>query len=296
MPRKLVADALRLQLDLLRSQGDFVTGMSSRRWLRSRAPMALVDRPVITLPGFGAPESSHRYLRRFLAHCGYPVTTCQPGFPRQQTIPEFVARLDQTLGREIKQLADRHGCAVTLIGQSAGGLFAREYAALRPEGIDRVITLAAPTNDPRQMKLQNRAMEKIICRMSGASGFNETAGPQGLYHWPADTPAIPYVAICSPVDGAVPEPTALIPAEIVRNSTRLAPRENIRIRSSHFGMQYHSLVMLAVADRLRQSRDNWQPFDARRYLPRLPEPLFRMLLPDSAGGDRPQGDGLALAV
>jgi len=277
--RRMLSDVLRLQRDFSRSTLDRGSALALDRWLRARAPRTEHPRPVITLPGFAAPRSSHRSLRRFLTGRGFVVETFQAGFPRGQDIPAFIDGLEESLGARIKALSERYGCGVSLVGQSAGGLFAREFAGRFGEHIDRVVTLAAPTNDPAQAELQNRALEWLVVRVSGASDFNEQAGPAGLFHWPADTPGIPYVAICSPVDGAVPEPTALIPRATIASSGPAAPRENIRVRCSHFGMHRHPLVLLALADRLCQPRDDWRDFDPRTYLRYLPEVALRRCFP-----------------
>ncbi|TXS95524.1 hypothetical protein FV139_06465 [Parahaliea maris] len=286
--RRMLQDVLRLQRDFSRSSLDRGTALTLDRWLRSQAPRTEHPRPVITLPGFAAPRSSHRSLRRFLSGRGFVAETFQAGFPRGQDIPAFIESLEEELGERIRTLSERYGCGVSLVGQSAGGLFAREFAARFGDGVDRVVTLAAPTNDPAQAALQNSALEWLVGRVSGAADFNEQAGPAGLFHWPAGTPDIPYVAICSPVDGAVPEPTALIPRATVAASASGAPRENIRVRSSHFGMHRHPLVLLALADRLCQPRDDWQAFDPRDYIRYLPESALRRHFPGtdvSEGGE-----------
>lgn len=277
--KRVLRDFIRLQRDFSRSTLDRSTAVALDSWLRAQAPRTDQPRPVITLPGFAAPRSSHRNVRRFLSGRGFAVETFQAGFPRGQNIPAFIEGLEEALGERIRQLSERYGCGVSLVGQSAGGLFAREFAARFGDRVDRVVTLAAPTNDPAQAQLQNRALEWLVGRISGATDFNEQAGPAGLFHWPAHRPEIPYVAICSPVDGAVPEPTALIPRAIVDASSPGAPRENIRVRCSHFGMHRHPLVLLALADRLCRPRDDWRAFDPRDYIRYLPEPALRRCFP-----------------
>jgi len=273
-------DVLRLQQDILRMPRDLLAGVAGRSWVSKQARCAPAERPVVTLPGFGATASSHRRLNGFLQECGYESTTFQPGFPRGESFREFTRKLDKTLGRLVKQLADRHGAGVSLVGQSAGGLFCREFAGLYPQDVDRVITLGAPTVDPSLGHLQNRLMELMVKRMTGAPEFQDNEGPEGLLHWSHGTPPLPYVAICSPVDGAVHEQTALVPAVVISQSTRDAPRENIRIRCSHFGMHYNPFVLVAMADRLAQSRDNWQPFNPRHYLPRCPQRFLHRIFPE----------------
>jgi hypothetical protein len=71
----------------------------------------------------------------------------------------------------------------------------------------------------------------------------------------------------SPADGIVDEPSAVIPQYIVDQSDNSAPRENLRVLSSHIGMAVNPCVLLAIADRLVQDRDSWEAFDPYRYYP-----------------------------
>ena len=109
--------------------------------------------------------------------------------------------------------------------------------------------------------------------MSGAGGFEEQSGPGGLLHWPHNKPTRPFVAICSPVDGAISEETALVPADTVARSIKRAPRENVRIRCSHFGMAYNPFVFLAVADRPRAHHINCCPDRFRFNNPSLSQKI-----------------------
>ena len=277
-------DLMRLHRDAMRTPRDYLAGALAQSRLEKLAPHVDSAPPVVTLPGFGASARTHARLVAYLNHCGYKAQTFEAGFPTEGTIIEFVRKLDATLGQLVRGLADAHGSAVALVGQSAGGLFSREFARLFPQEIDRVITLGAPTADPDKHHLNNRALELLIRRMAGAGGFEEQAGPDGLLHWPHSQPALPYVAICSPVDGAIHEETALVPARTVARSSSRAPRENIRVRCSHFGMSYNPLVILAVADRLGQRGDWWEDFEPRHYFPYLPQRMLRRFFPDPSGG------------
>jgi hypothetical protein len=133
--------------------------------------------------------------------------------------------------------------------------------------------------------LDNRMLELLVKRDSKTSGFDELNGPEGLLHWPPGSPAIPYVAICSPVDGAVREETALIPAATVAQSNGEAPRENIRIRSSHFGMACNPFALLAVADRLGQEKGNWTNFNPEVYFSKMPTRLREKYFPPTGDSD-----------
>lgn len=276
----MLAGALRLQADGLIAICDIALGAALGSRMQPRAARVSPTRPVVTMPGFAAPARSQAAMSRFLTDCGFDVTTFEPGFPSTETVPQFVRGLNKTLGGLIKKKADQYGCGVSIIGQSAGGLYSREYTRAFVEDIDRVITLGAPTADPKQMHRNNRALEYLVKRISGAAGFEALSGEHGLLHWPPDLPQIPFVAICSPIDGAIAEDTALIPREIVRNSTSESPRENLRVRCSHFGMSFNPFIFVAVADRLAQDRERWAPFDPSAYFPRVAAPVLKAIYPN----------------
>ena len=92
-----------------------------------------------------------------------------------------------------------------------------------------------------------------------------THGRRGLLHWDADHPPLPCVAIHSPIDGVVAEVSSVIPDYIVDSCDPGAPRENLRVFSTHVGMGVNPWVLLAIADRLTQDKADWQPFDPHDY-------------------------------
>ena len=275
----MLIDFLRLQADLCLTQQDFLAGVLAGGYIDRVARPAKVTRPVVTLPGFAASAKSHKRLVGFLNTCGYPAQTFAPGIPQNESIPEFVVKLRDSLGALIGKLSAEYGQSVALVGHSAGGLYAREYAALYPQGIDRVITLGSPTSCPESGAVPNRALEYLVKRMAGTGGFEEMSGARGLRHWANDYPEIPYVAICSPVDGAVSEDSALIPAKSASGGKKAFPRENLRVYSSHFGMANNPLVLLAVADRLAEGAAGWTNFDPHSYFPQRCHVLVKALFP-----------------
>ncbi|WP_273908748.1 esterase/lipase family protein, partial [Enterobacter bugandensis] len=50
----------------------------------------------------------------------------------------------------VKELSDKHGSKISLVGWSLGGLYARQLAKMMPERVRQVITLGSPfAGDPR---------------------------------------------------------------------------------------------------------------------------------------------------
>ena len=142
-------------------------------------------RAVLVLPGFLATDDFTARLRHTLNAAGYRAHGWELG-------------LNQGISRDLfdRMLAriDSLPAPVSLLGWSLGGLYARELAKLRPDAVDRVITLGSPFSGDLHA---NRAWK--------------------LYEWvnrhPIDTPPVPVNlavkppvptwALWSPEDGIV---------------------------------------------------------------------------------------------
>lgn len=262
----IILEFARLQTDVALARQEMLIGMAAKPLLEKASIPDGDGRPVMLLPGFGANEALLKRLAAFLEHCGYVVEIFVPGFPKDEDLHDFIDKIAIEMSRRIAELKESTGKSVSLIGQSAGGLYSREFARRYPADIDRVITLGSPTFCPENQHLQNQALTAIIQRAFGTDA--ETTFARGRFlHWEKDNPQIPYVAIYSPIDGAVKAETAVIPEHSLNGSTDGAIRENIAIIASHFGMVQNPLVMLAVADRLGADKHDWCAFDSSEYLP-----------------------------
>lgn len=269
MASKELKDFLRLQLDLNLARQDFTAGLLWGKVLLDRAVVPDgAGRAVITLPGFGAPPASLARMNSFLRRHNYKIQSFDGGTPEGQTFHQYIeSELCPALNQRVQRLADQTGAPVSLVGQSAGGLYAREFARRFSDDVDRVITLGTPTFHPNLKPHANAALAYIVRRTSGMDD-HDMVGEEPLLHWRANEPQLPYVAIYSPIDGAVSEVEAAIPDDIVASASAASPRENVVVYCSHFGMTLNPLVLIAVADRLGQSRDQWAEFDGSQYLPR----------------------------
>lgn len=99
--------------------------------------------PLMIIPGFCASDRSTLGLQRALAREGYRVDGWGLGWnlgARADTLDRIAGRLEAFGG----------GRAVTLIGWSLGGIYAREVAKQRPDLVARVVTLGSPfAGNPR---------------------------------------------------------------------------------------------------------------------------------------------------
>lgn len=101
-------------------------------------------RAVMVIPGFLTGDIFTSRLRRTLEIAGYRAEGWGLGINRG------ISRgLLDRLVRRLEAMAATHG-QVVLVGWSLGGLYVREIAKLRPEMVERVITLGSPFHgDPR---------------------------------------------------------------------------------------------------------------------------------------------------
>jgi len=280
----MLKDLLKLQADMLTARGELAAGIGGSWLLNRMAPNGGGNRPVITLPGFMASGRTLLRLNRFLNAHGFEAQSWGLGRnlgPQGGRWGQQLDELDKVLGETVRKLADKHASPVALIGQSLGGVYARELALQMPEEIDRVIMLGSPTFHPYVKAHHNRVVKQLGTWASRQS-YAELAGRTGLLHWDPDRPALPCVAVHSPADGVVPETSCMIPQYIIDQSDHTAPRENLRVLSSHIGMSVSPSVLLAIADRLAQDRENWAAFDPYRYFPAQLHWAVAMLYPRQA--------------
>ncbi|MEQ8745398.1 alpha/beta hydrolase [Pyruvatibacter sp.] len=283
MPVKTTIDILRLQGDALWAGGEFAAKILTEPLLDQMAPRGDGRTPVLTLPGFSGPEVSLRPLNRFLNKRGFVADSWGLGINRGPESMEYIATLGRLLGDRIKMMADEHGKAVSLIGQSLGGIYSRELARMFPDEVDRVITLGSPAHvKADQQHLINKGVGFAMRWFTGRPVeelLNEAELENLSLHSPP--PGVPLVAIFSPYDGIAHADTTSIPKEYLDLNDGV-PRENIEIVCSHIGMGVNPLVLLAVADRLVADRDNWQGFDARSYVPGPLKGLPQLFFPEPA--------------
>ena len=283
MPVRTTLDFLRLQGDALWAGGEFTAKVLTDPILDQIAPKGDGSTPVLTLPGFSGPEVSLRPLNRFLNKRGFVADSWGLGINRGPESMEYIATLGNLLGDRIKSMADENGKAVSLIGQSLGGVYARELGRLFPKDVDRVITLGSPANlragHHHGINKGVRMASRLMMGRPVEELLNEAEIEELALHHPPE--GVPLVAIYSPYDGVVDEELAAIPEEFL-NVEGEAPRENIEIICSHIGMGVNPLVLLAVADRLVEDPQEWKAFSARDYVPEPLKELPRLFFPEAA--------------
>jgi esterase/lipase len=258
---------MRLNVDVLWGGGERLAGLLGRPVRDHLLPMGDGTTPVLTIPGFLAPEFSLARLNRTLNDHGFVAHSWGRGRnlgPRGMSIFEHVEEVEAELGHMIRVMADTAEHPVALVGQSLGGVYARELAERLPDYVDRVITIGSPAIEPDSAHHLNKLLRLLNRRFTGKR-LVELTKEESLLHWDAHEPDMPLVAIYSPVDRVVPEFLSRMPDEVVAESHDGAPRENVPIVCSHSGMGVNPFVILAVLDRLVQPTEGWTDFDAAKY-------------------------------
>lgn len=154
----------------------------------------------------------------------------------------------------LEKLADNHGCKVTLIGQSLGGIYAREFAKQYPDLVRQVICLGSPFNNH-----EGRTWVSHLYEL-----FN--SGPEENWSWAesqtpglSDAPSVPFTSVFSRADGVAHWQTC-----IQQNGHDRC--ENVEVYGSHTGMCFNVAALYVVADRLCQRESNWAQFVVPRSL------------------------------
>ena len=197
--------------------------------------------PVLVLPGFTAGDLSTAPLRRLLERLGYLALPWLAG--RNTGSVQVQRRAFQ----RFDQVRETQGQPVSLVGQSLGGVFAREIARRRPRDARCVITLGSPFGATHGREV-NALTRQLFRHLSGRS---PTAARRSTdLSAPLDCPA---TAIYSRTDGVVAWQACL---------EQDAPLgENVEVFGSHSGMGVNPAVLHVIADRLAQRPGAWQRFD-----------------------------------
>lgn len=202
--------------------------------------------PVLVLPGFTAGDESTVMLRRYLSRIGYEPLPWRLG----RNTGSF--ELQERLVRAFYVLSQRLDRKISIVGQSLGGVFARELARQFPDRVRFTITLGSPFSSEGP-----DAANGVVARLfQYLSGMNREEMRDQMLRFPAQPPPVPSTAIYSKSDGVVHWSSCLeYPG---------SKAENIEVVASHTGMAMNPVVFHLIADRLSQPEDDWKPFERTR--------------------------------
>jgi len=200
---------------------------------------------VLVLPGFMAADSTTRALRLLLRGLGYDAR----GWGLGRNLGPTAAVLDG-MGALVRDAHTSTGRAVSLVGISLGGVYARELARRSPVRVRQVITLACPFRLPPRYSGPH---------LSNASRLYRALGPLHDAAWrgtPSARPLpVPSTSIYTRSDGIVPWRSCL--------GDEGPTSENVEVPGSHCGIGHNPLVVRVVADRLAQPEGSWAPYRRR---------------------------------
>ena len=199
--------------------------------------------PVLVLPGFLAGPGSTQLLRNVLRRLGYRVYDWGLGYNMG-----YRASMTETLPARLHHIRERaDGRRVSLIGWSAGGIYARELARAFPDDVRSVITLGSPFRGNHRASTAWKVWQLVNRGAHATKAVSE----QALLHR-AQPLSVPTTCIYSKTDGVV--------AWQCCTSVPAPETENVEVHSSHLGYGHNVETLSVIADRLAQPEDGWRPF------------------------------------
>jgi pimeloyl-ACP methyl ester carboxylesterase len=221
--------------------------------------------PVLVLPGFAAGDESTAILRRFLKRLGYLPLPWKLG---QNT---GSVEIHERLVHHFHRLTEEYDARISIIGQSLGGVYARELARQFSPRVRQVIALGSPFSSSGP-ETTNAVVSRLFQYLSGMS--HDEMRDQ-ILSFTAEPPPVPSTAIYSRADGVVHWSSCL--------EYQGEQAENVEIIGSHTGMAMNPLVFHVLADRLSQPDGEWRPFERARGCRALlyPEPAPALPRPET---------------
>ncbi len=204
--------------------------------------------PVIVFPVLGGGPDSTAPLRRVLDDAGFVSYDWGMGVdtgPRDRNLSRWLRELEEKL----IDVAEAQGTAVSLLGWSLSGIYARELAKRTNPLVRQVITLGTPFNTLAPQHQRCPLIKVLEGGYGGSLAVN-------LRHRLSQRPPVPSTSIYSRTDGLVPWQLC-----VEKESEQ---SENVEIDgATHRGLPAHPKVLEAITNRLAQPEGQWHPFGAR---------------------------------
>jgi len=203
--------------------------------------------PVMVLPGFMAGDESTSILRRYLSLMGYKALPWTLG--RNTGKPEI---LDHQLAKRFLEVSELYQSKISLIGQSLGGVYARQLAHSFPAKVRQVITLGSPISVE-----QSGSVTSLVGRLfENQSGLSVSAMKERLNaSGGTGTPPVPTTAIYSKRDGVVHWQSCV---ELEEGPET----QNIEVLGSHCGMAFNPTIYYIIRNRLSQAENRWERYES----------------------------------
>ncbi len=194
------------------------------------------------LPRWMTSDTSTVPLRGLLKDLGYAAHGW--GLGRNLIASE---QMERNLADRVDALTDRYGRKVSLIGWSAGGVYARVIAHQMEGSIRQVITLGSPF---RGIK----GATNVEWLYEWVTGESIDDADRQVRARAAIPPPVPATAIYSKGDG-------IVHWEACREAEEGHLRQNIEVAGSHTGLGHNPEVLKCIADRLSLPEGEWRPYE-----------------------------------
>lgn len=197
--------------------------------------------PVMVLPGWLTSDFSTRPLRGFLNELGYAAHGW--GLGRNLIATE---EMEKKLAQRVEALTDRYGTKVSLIGWSAGGIYARALAHQMQDNVRQVITMGSPFRGIKGSTSVEWLYEWV-------TGELIDDADQQIRARASTPPPVPTTSIYSKGDG-------IVHWEVCRDAEEGPMRQNFEVKGSHTGLGHNTVVLKCIADRLSLREGDWRPY------------------------------------
>ena len=179
---------------------------------------------VLLIPGFLAGDWTMTRLKLFLIRLGYRVEQADIAVNLGPT-PRLLAQLEEVLLR-----LSSGGDKIFLLGQSLGGVMARDLAKRHPDRVAHIVTLCTPIHFPVTTPLAPFAAMLAPIHAPAARENMEAI---------AQAPPVPVTAIYSEQDGIVDWRQCL--------QTESDIHRNVHVRGGHAAMGCNPIAQCTIA-------------------------------------------------
>jgi triacylglycerol lipase len=209
---------------------------------------------VMVIPGFMAGDVTLAPMASFCRWLGHRAVYA--GILSNSECPRETMR---KLSLRLALTYEKFEQPIVVIGQSLGGVYARELARERPEMVERVISLGSPIRKPRNAaNLAVQAVARSVAAIRGkADGCLSESCECGLMLSDESPANVPTTHIYSRTDGVVHWESCV-------DLSGASTVENVEVMGSHVGMGLNPDVYRVIADRLAMPRrSRIQPDDVQ---------------------------------
>jgi triacylglycerol lipase len=216
-------------------------GALSHPWPHVRPSNAKV---VMLIPGFMAGDVTLAPLANFCRWLGHRAVYA--GILSNSECPRETMR---KLNARLALAYEKFDQPIVVVGQSLGGVYAREIAREHPEMVERVISLGSPIRRPRNAaNLAVQAVARSVAAIRGrADGCLSESCKCGLMLSDESPADVPTTHIYSKTDGVVHWESCV-------DLSGAPTVENVEVMGSHVGMGVSADVYRVIADRLAMPR------------------------------------------